>query len=1749
MQSPNPIQQNEEQNLRDDLSSKPSLARSNTFQPIPKITKKFTIGGKEYSYVGPDHPYIQDLFQLVEERESNPKYIWINKIITINDQLEKWFAAKCRFFNGGFEITHYHVLIWFFYLIIYVVFLVQTLDLQNSSEVQANANKQIIVYNLAGLGALFTIYTLIIIMIKQVWIVLIITFLGVLLPLWFLSNNYLNLLNLNSAANYDISMIFILIFIVLIMLNGFIVSQLYIWLRSFMKELFAAMVVNFWCLFCIFLVGYYILEYVIVTSQLVFEDLITYILSQLYIPLLLILIFSWFIIKARLFDWPEDVIQTAIDRLKYMLEKKYIRSETTQQQALTWIQKNKVRIISYMIGIFYFIVEIWLFLKLSTILQNEFSNYSEIMTLAFEVTIVPIYLFLGVFISITNRELSKTLLYIPLFLGAPIIFSFLKLYFYLDSHSTTKDLVLSIGDAIYYGPIFLFTIWLTISMVGIEKRKLQMYSLGFLCFFLAFPLGVLIPLYYESEDGTLLYTSYVLVGIGAIILILIFAYFIILSIKAVWRVKQITEDDFPNFGEYAYYNLTPYGLWINAAFFLLSIFFLGEFFWFSQEFDDQYKPTDVEIGTIFSLLIMHPILFFLTNLALSGRSLEIKKDFEISNIEMERIEQIENEKKLNSLKIQNYTVLAGMLCPIAVFTPIGIMMSNEIFSTFFLALAFGLPLIFLIYKILTYIKNQSEAYENFFSAFVSSLLWCCIIFPFGVIVPMLSIEFINTSENFQTFAQVAVASGLFICIFGVTGTSLFFSILLNKEEFERKKRFIVEGLIAYFYKEHVISDMAVCSLIYMRYLIIGNVIERKFKKDQKKGPQDKNSMEINQKQQIKQILIEDLINQYKPVGPIEYLGEDLECNKQLVSKLNYEKFIKSIEDKKIEQMEKKQNKCLMMFWECLQCKCGLEEIEQLEKDKENEIIQLRDIYKMDEEQGQFMEQLIPEFSNVYKLMDDNERTGLLLNFELEPTAQILAQKQQHIEIEQLVSSKTEKFRKLERKELSNKATSKITSTDYYQSLQQDNNLFPQFMHEVFMEFSNQEEGLPPSICYNDFKEFCRLTDLNFGISEYTTHAKQIWIHQTYTLSESDFANLLKSALPNNSVDKYQQLKQLTLTKIYPGLIKSIKSLYSNLKETNRLFLNNALDPKLYPFCQENFDIRKKTKQEVQEEQSMLLLQINDIQDTQNNQIKRANSIKFPKKSRKQLNFEYAEKVQEIEQQYNNKLSCCKKCCYSFFRFLNLVFCQILGSCWKLILGGFEDQKKKPVRKGWAQRVNEARLEMRDWKQVAKGAIEELFKQIKNYEEQQKKKLIVKQFRSTVSNIIAISTRLFDVYGLAALTFNSNVSWFGSNSSSDVQGQDVVDGAAFYNSYAFYFYASLSASVLYGILGRIAIYHVKQNTFGQNTVNGLPASYTHPQWYLTKAIQILNGLFLRIMKSFIDAFVCDYDVAGSVTYVLVRDNSVECLSDQHYIYMGLAFLGVSIYYPLTTYMQPIFQFNDHSLDLKYRSTYLVVYVQCKLLILGLSSLFANFDSNSFTFQLIFASCIMLFIIIFYLRMKPCLIDWFNMIELFLFIIVFSVYIGAILILFTNNYLYGLIFSLSTTTLLLIILAIYFVKQFLDQRKREKIGIESEQQQQQIKSKKGLSQFVETKQEEKMRIVNFKGKDKVREEKQLKVNFKDQEEKEKELQKAKRNQVPQKRQSQSDLNLDSEYIPIKQIEGNINEIPIENKNIKLYQQRKT
>lgn len=57
-----------------------------------------------------------------------------------------------------------------------------------------------------------------------------------------------------------------------------------------------------------------------------------------------------------------------------------------------------------------------------------------------------------------------------------------------------------------------------------------------------------------------------------------------------------------------------------------------------------------------------------------------------------------------------------------------------------------------------------------------------------------------------------------------------------------------------------------------------------------------------------------------------------------------------------------------------------------------------------------------------------------------------------------------------------------------------------------------------------------------------------------------------------------------------------------------------------------------------------------------------------------------------------------------------------------------------------------------------------------------------------------------------------------------------------------------------------------------------------------------------MTTFLDSFVCDYNL---FPYTMVKLDSVECLSNYHFMFMGLAFVCAAIYYPLSTFLQPTF----------------------------------------------------------------------------------------------------------------------------------------------------------------------------------------------------------------------------------------------------
>ena len=66
-------------------------------------------------------------------------------------------------------------------------------------------------------------------------------------------------------------------------------------------------------------------------------------------------------------------------------------------------------------------------------------------------------------------------------------------------------------------------------------------------------------------------------------------------------------------------------------------------------------------------------------------------------------------------------------------------------------------------------------------------------------------------------------------------------------------------------------------------------------------------------------------------------------------------------------------------------------------------------------------------------------------------------------------------------------------------------------------------------------------------------------------------------------------------------------------------------------------------------------------------------------------------------------------------------------------------------------------------------------------------------------------------------------------------------------------------------------------------------------------QLIGSLFLWIMKTHIDAFVCRWD--GPAPWYLYRAASgstqIECLSTKHVTLMCMSILGLLLYYPVST----------------------------------------------------------------------------------------------------------------------------------------------------------------------------------------------------------------------------------------------------------
>jgi len=243
------------------------------------------------------------------------------------------------------------------------------------------------------------------------------------------------------------------------------------------------------------------------------------------------------------------------------------------------------------------------------------------------------------------------------------------------------------------------------------------------------------------------------------------------------------------------------------------------------------------------------------------------------------------------------------------------------------------------------------------------------------------------------------------------------------------------------------------------------------------------------------------------------------------------------------------------------------------------------------------------------------------------------------------------------------------------------------------------------------------------------------------------------------------------------------------------------------------------------------------------------------------------------------------------------------------------------------------------------------------------------------------------------------------------------------------------AIIYLIISVPAIQALRKGKLGEDEF-GKKASFPHPQFFLTFCVTILGAsLFPQVMRYLLYAYVCDY---SELPWTLTRDSDIECLSDEHALYMGMGAIALLIYYPISTFMFPNFQFQNKVLDLKYDPSFVVLNIQAKLLISAFTSFFkpvSNVDTENIKIQLIGCACVLFCLAFLTFILKPCLIKKANVWDISAYSLAFWVNICALVVIFTDNSTIGWI-MLGAGSVAILALTIFVLKKFYGKKQRKR-----------------------------------------------------------------------------------------------------------------
>ncbi|KAL4473470.1 hypothetical protein ABPG72_012149 [Tetrahymena utriculariae] len=1651
---------------------------------IQDVTMSVVINRKLYTYTGKPHPEILQLFELLKEKSvQQSNFRIINYLRQKLEDLEGFFDTKCAFFGGRMKLSLYESTMYLFFIIIYIVYAVNMASIGNDINVRISEWKSEFSGNSIWFGAVFTIYGILYINIKSV-LILFLLFLALVVLQTLLLLNDLNILT-NGTSNIQMvsySTLYSRIYPMILYIHWFIFSLVYNWIKNSFKRSSSMFLGIGWCLLIPYFVCLQVMSYLLLQKNYSIFDVINNILSILITPFIIIVIVSWIILHYRLFMLPVSNITIAIARIKEEINKNFKLpipieendEEDPQNKKLRskwkrfkkFIRINFYMITSIIIGSIYCFCEIFLVYQV----KNEFSksniNYDNLAILLFQIIIIPAFIVLGIIISVSSRQAWATFTFFPLFVAAFPLFAIIPL------SSLLKDTSFG-GNITYVAIIALPTCiiyWLILTMFGVQRRFQFLFFITYTCIFFAFPIGFLLPLSYiniSDLDASKVYLISGLIiaaGIGIILIYLI--YFIIKFLYL--NVYKRQSQKIISLTVLSYFNLKNMGFLVNSSGFILGYTLLCYVFYARPS-----TSSNDDRGFVDGMLINLPVVFILINYALQTESLEqiveddnntildssVNQSYSMNQSQQSKLQssQIAEEQEIQQkLSFQKRLIYIGIIVPFVTCLPLFILSNQRQNTTRAAVIMIGMPCCFLLLWFLLEVKNKSRALQNFFTPFLATICWCCVILPLLVIAPVVANYIQTEGDYFADFMRSIIAAVAIVLICGVTSFSIFIFVIKNKLEEEKKKKFVITQML----------KMCIDNRVKVKVNALGVLYDIFHKKYQQ---------EILMKFQLQD-----------KQDPLRYNYSQKPKDKK------FEEEIVIYNKRKYKNQTKNQDKKRSKFDICLDylfCRFGIQ-VESLNEYDGSELT-MDELVNQVERAEQIMDDYLPKQIKTGYLYNkynqnrgqvDEEQANLMERIEQtkeQKAIQLYENPKLKKSKHEQISSKTQLYRSYKIKRIKSDDLNKFKYTDYSQLIYNSEFERGFFFHDLYKDFANEDDNQPELMIYNDFLELCRLSGIlqvdddyasslrseipSFKDKQdsipsdlqsldeidqlqlvqkelsqiYDTHSSQVWKGGILALNLQDFSKCMidianKLSINKDSTTISLKLRELLYERMFGYLMTNIPGFASNYRpDVRKLMKKEEIEKRMEgsPFIltiplkaqiEDNqeiiFNYQKKNKYflSMQKEEN---LNYEDIQRVNINEIKGSNKNKV-----KVQDINQPQKIQENVTCFIIICRCLRTCCCVYpSRAFSYVDKKISRLSKPKIANNIISRKPK-VKKA------------PNWNDMADNLVTTMVNSIKSYEENQNQALKV-QFNLNINNIMVIVGKISDFLTLYGVAFNNQVEWF-PGYTTKVDTAQATQGTVI-SSYQILFWLCVGLGILYFFIALIAQDYAEEGTLGKDE-NGENASYTHRQFYLSKGVNIIGAtLFMFIMKTLIDAFICDWET-DAPPWNLYRTHTIQCLSNTHLWMMASGFIALLGYYPLSTFIQPSIQFLDHTLDVKYDKSYIAVYIQAKLIVLGATSFFTSFQNKTLIsmIQLSITSFIGFGMSLLATKIEPCLIGFINPIETGCLLSIGIINGIGLLIVITKQTLILFIVNIILHVILIITLAIIIKKKYFSSKNQPK-----------------------------------------------------------------------------------------------------------------